>query len=63
MNEGPAIKLWSKGVGVPVSTLSSGSAGIKADANVARNGRETIRNFIVMYRDELLKAEELLRMV
>lgn len=49
LNEGPAIRLWPKGVGVAVSTLSSGSAGIKADANVARNGRETIRNFIVMY--------------
>lgn len=32
-----------------VSTLSSGSAGINADANVERNVRETIRNFIVMY--------------
>lgn len=30
-----------------VSTLSSGSAGIKADANVERNGRETIRNFVI----------------
>ena len=34
---------------VAVSTLSSGSAGKKADANMERNKRETIGNFIIMY--------------